>query len=167
MAYYGAQVIHPKTIKPLQNKNISLQVKCFLQPDLPGTIIGNSSSNRLPPIIVVKSQQVLLRLHSKDFSFVGEHYVSDLYKLFAEVKLKPNLIQTGAVSILCCVDDNQRKVENLALAASELFDVEVEKNLALLTVRHYTIKVIDELIKGRQVLLEQKTPETIQLLYTN
>jgi aspartate kinase len=165
MAYYGAQVIHPKTIKPLQNKNIPLLVKCFLQPDLPGTIISNRSDNALPAIIVVKQQQVLLRLHSKDFSFVGEHYVSDLYQLFADVKLKPNLIQTGAVSILCGVDDNESKVEKFAFMASELFDVEVEKDLALLTVRHYTMEVVNGLLNGKLILLEQKTPETIQVLY--
>lgn len=165
MAYYGAQVIHPKTIKPLQNKNIPLRVKCFLQPDLPGTIISSSGENKLPPIIVLKQQQVLLGLHSKDFSFVGEHYVSDLYKFFAEVKLKPNLIQTGAVSILCCVDDNKSKVEKLALTASDLFDVVIEKDLTLLTVRHYNADVLDQLIIGKTILLEQKTSETIQVLY--
>ncbi len=104
-------------------------------------------------------------LHSKDFSFVGEHYVSDLYKFFAEVKLKPNLIQTGAVSILCCVDDNEFKVEKLALTASGLFDVVVEKGLTLLTVRHYNAEIFGQLITGKTILLEQKTPETIQVLY--
>ncbi|MEO7800489.1 MAG: aspartate kinase [Ginsengibacter sp.] len=165
MAYYGAQVIHPKTIKPLQNKNIALHVKCFLDPDLPGTIIAGSGESHLPPVIVVKQQQVLLMLHSKDFSFVGEQYVSELYKYFAEVKIKPNLIQTGAVSILCCVDENESKVEKLALKASGLFDVGVEKGLTLLTVRHYNNSIVDELAKDKIILLEQKTPETIQLLY--
>lgn len=167
MAYYGAQVIHPKTIKPLQNKNIPLHVKCFLDVNLPGTIISNNGESRLPPVIVLKQQQVLISLHSKDFSFVGEQYVSELYKYFAEVKIKPNLIQTGAVSILCCVDDNESKVEKLALTASGLFDVVVEKGLTLLTVRHYNNSILDELIKNKLVLLEQKTPETIQALFKN
>lgn len=167
MAYYGAQVIHPKTIKPLQNKNIPLHVKCFLDVNLPGTIISNNGESQLPPVIVLKQQQVLISLHSKDFSFVGEQYVSELYKYFAEVKIKPNLIQTGAVSILCCVDDNESKVEKLALTATGLFDVVVEKGLTLLTVRHYNNSILDELIKNKIVLLEQKTPETIQALYKN
>lgn len=167
MAYYGAQVIHPKTIKPLQNKNIPLHVKCFLDVNLPGTIISDNGESQLPPVIVLKQQQVLISLHSKDFSFVGEQYVSELYKYFAEVKIKPNLIQTGAVSILCCVDDNESRVEKLALTASGLFDVVVEKGLTLLTVRHYNNSILDELIKNKIVLLEQKTPETIQALYKN
>jgi aspartate kinase len=165
MAYYGAQVIHPKTIKPLQNKNIPLHVKYFLDPDLPGTMISNNGESQLPPVIVLKQQQVLMMLHSKDFSFVGEQYVSELYKYFAEVKIKPNLIQTGAVSILCCVDDNELKVEKLALTASDLFDVVVEKGLTLLTIRHYNNSILDELTKDKIILLEQKTPETIQVLY--
>ena len=105
MAYYGAQVIHPKTIKPLQNKGIPLYVKCFLDPNLPGTVIHNKPVKGLPPIIVVKQQQALVHLHSKDFSFVGEKPIADLYELLAAIRVKPNLIQTGAVTIQVCLDD--------------------------------------------------------------
>src|SRR5580698_3930392 len=97
MAYYGAQVIHPKTIKPLQNKGIPLYVKCFLDPSLPGTVIHNNSVKGLPPIIVLKQGQVLVHLHSKDFSFVGEEGTGQLYHLFSGIRIKPNLIQSGAV----------------------------------------------------------------------
>ena len=164
MAYYGAQVIHPKTIKPLQNKNIPLHVRCFLQPQLPGTVISNKPVHQLPPVIVVKENQALLKLESKDFSFVGEHYVSDLYELFGNLKVKPNLVQTGAISILCCLDDHPAKIEKLALAAAALFDVTIEKNLTLLTVRHYTKEKFDALTEGKTILLAQRTPETIQAL---
>ncbi len=164
MAYYGAQVIHPKTIKPLQNKQIPLQVKCFLNTALPGTIISNKVVHNLPPIIVLKQQQVLLQLSSKDFSFVGEEYVSKLYELFAALKIKPNLTQNGAISILCCLDDKPEKIEKLALAAEEYFDVIVEKNLTLLTIRHYTKEKFDELTKDKKILLTQRTTETIQAL---
>ncbi len=164
MAYYGAQVIHPKTIKPLQNKNIPLHVRCFLKPELPGTIISNKPVHNLPPIIVVKENQVLIKLESKDFSFVGEHYVSDLYELFGNLKIKPNLVQTGAISILCCLDDRPDKIEKLALNASEAFEVSVEKNLTLLTVRHYTREKFDALTNGKTILLTQRTTETIQAL---
>jgi aspartate kinase len=164
MAYYGAQVIHPKTIKPLQNKNIPMHVRCFLKPDLPGTIISAKPSHNLPPIIVVKENQALIKLESKDFSFVGEHYVSDLYELFANLKIKPNLVQTGAISILCCLDDRQDKIEKLALSASEAFEVTVEKNLTLLTIRHYTREKFDALTNGKTILLTQRTEETIQAL---
>ena len=81
MAYYGAQVIHPKTIKPLENKGIPLYVKCFLDPSLPGTVIHKQSLKHLPPIIVLKEKQVMLEMSSKDFSFVGEHHVGHLYHL--------------------------------------------------------------------------------------
>jgi aspartate kinase len=164
MAYYGAQVIHPKTIKPLQNKKIPLQVRCFLQPELPGTIINNKPVHNLPPIIVVKEKQVLLQLSSKDFSFVGETYVSRLYELFAQLKIRPNLIQNGAISLLCCLDDRPEKIEKLALAASEIFDAQVQRDLTLLTIRHYTREKFDELTFGKTILLTQRTTETIQAL---
>jgi len=164
MAYYGAQVIHPKTIKPLQNKNIPLHVRCFLHPELPGTVISNKAVHRLPPIIVVKEKQVLLQLSSKDFSFVGEAYVSRLYELFALIKIRPNLIQNGAISLLCCLDDRPDKIEKLALAAAEIFDVQLQKDLTLLTIRHYTREKFDDLTKGKTILLTQRTTETIQAL---
>jgi aspartate kinase len=164
MAYYGAQVIHPKTIKPLQNKNIPLQVKCFLDAGLPGTIIHNKNISHLPPIIVLKEKQVLVHLHSQDFSFVGEKPMSRLYEIFAEIKLKPNLIQTGAVSLLVCLDDRIDKIEKLALAASELFEVVVEKGLTLLTIRHYREVLLQELTAGKQVVLRQQGEDTVQVL---
>jgi aspartate kinase len=167
MAYYGAQVIHPKTIKPLQNKNIPLHVRCFLNPSLAGTVISGEAVHQLPPIIIVKEKQALLQLSSKDFSFVGETGISKLYELFASLKIKPNLTQTGAISIVCCLDDNPEKMEKLALDASLFFDVQVRKNLCLLTIRHYTQAKIDELTNGKNILLEQKTTETIQVLMNN
>jgi len=164
MAYYGAQVIHPKTIKPLQNKNIPLHVRCFLHPDLAGTVISNKPVHQLPPVIVVKDKQVLLELSSKDFSFVGEAYVGRLYELLAKIKIRPNLMQNGAISLLCCLDDHAEKIEKIALAASEIFDVQVKKGLTLLTIRHYTREKYDELTKGKTILLTQRTTETVQAL---
>jgi len=164
MAYYGAQVIHPKTIKPLQNKNIPFYVKCFLQPELPGTLISKKPVHNLPPIIVIKTNQVLMDLNSKDFSFVSETLVSRLYEIFAEVKIRPNLTQNGAISMLCCFDDVPEKIEKVALAASSIFEVQIEKNLMLLTIRHYTKEIIEKLTAGKTIELEQKTVNTIQVL---
>lgn len=164
MAYYGAQVIHPKTIKPLQNKGIPLKVKCFLDPGSPGTIIHDKTVHDLPPIIVVKEGQALLELHSQDFSFVGEKPISELYRMLAEIKIKPNLIQTGAVSIMLCLDDKPEKIENLALAASSGFDVVVEKGLTLLTIRHYKNELLQKMTEGKKILLRQQSPETVQVL---
>jgi aspartate kinase len=164
MAYYGAQVIHPKTIKPLQNKSIPLQVKCFLDVSLPGTIIHNRKLKGLPPIIVWKHQQALVHLHSKDFSFVGEKPVSQLYLMLAELKMKPNLLQSGAVTLQLCLDDNPEKLEKLAHKAGELFDIQLEKGLSLLTIRHYTDEVIEEQVAQKIKVLSQQTPETVQVL---
>ena len=164
MAYYGAQVIHPKTIKPLQNKGIPLHVKCFLDPALPGTIIHNKNISHLPPIIVLKEKQVLVHLHTQDFSFIGEKPMSRLYEIFADIKTKPNLIQTGAVSLVVCLDDRTDKIEKLAMAAAELFEVVVEKGLTLLTIRHYKETLLTELTAGKQIVLRQQSEDTVQVL---
>ncbi|HOZ76957.1 MAG TPA: aspartate kinase [Ferruginibacter sp.] len=164
MAYYGAQVIHPKTIKPLQNKGIPLHVKCFLNAALNGTVISSQPVHNLPPIIVVKQNQALLQLSSKDFSFIGETGVGNLYALMAGFKISPNLVQSGAITVMCCLDDKSDKVEKLALAAGDLFDVQVERNLTLLTVRHYNDAIVEKLTAAKQQVLSQKTPDTIQIL---
>jgi aspartate kinase len=164
MAYYGAQVIHPKTIKPLQNKSIPLYVKCFLDASLKGTVIHNKAVHHLPPIIVLKENQVLVHLHTQDFSFIGEQPVSRLYEIFSAIKVKPNLIQTGAVSLVVCLDDRSDKIEKLALAASELFEVQVERGLTLLTIRHYKEESLRELTAGKHVVLRQQSEDTVQVL---
>lgn len=164
MAYYGAQVIHPKTIKPLQNKHIPLFVKSFLQPDQPGTCIHNRPVHDLPPIIVYKEKQALLELKSKDFSFVGEGLTAEVYKWFETLKFKPNLTQNAAISMLCVIDDRQNKVEDFAHLAASLFDVQVMRDLKLLTVRHYNEKLLQELISGQKIVLKQQTPDTVQVL---
>ncbi|MBI5858097.1 MAG: aspartate kinase [Sphingobacteriales bacterium] len=164
MAYYGAQVIHPKTIKPLQNKSIPLYVKCFLKPSLQGTEIHNKPVRHLPPVIVLKEKQTMLQMSSRDFSFIGEHHVGHLYSLFEKMHIKPNLTQNTAISFLCVLDDRPDKIEKLAMAASEFLDVQVTRELSLLTIRHYTKEVFENLTKGKKVLLRQQTPDTIQLL---
>jgi aspartate kinase len=164
MAYYGAQVIHPKTIKPLQNKNIPLYVKCFLEPSLPGTLIHNQTLKQLPAIIVLKENQAMIEMSTKDFSFIGEHHFGHLYGLFEKLKIKPNLTQNGAISFLCVLDDRTDKIEKLALEASEIFDVTVMKELSLLTIRHYNKQLFEKMTEGKKILLRQQTPETIQAL---
>jgi aspartate kinase len=129
-----------------------------------GTAITNKPVHHLPPIIIIKDNQVLMRLSSKDFSFVGETGISKLYELFAHFKIKPNLSQTGAISILCSLDNRADKIEKLALAAEAFFDVQIENNLSLLTIRHYTPEKINALTAGREIVLAQKTQETIQYL---
>ncbi len=164
MAYYGAQVIHPKTIKPLQNKEIPLLVKSFIDPALPGTIISSRIVKNLPPVIVVKEKQVLMQFKSKDFSFVEDEPVEELDHLFKAIKVKPNLSQNTAISLLCCFDEHAEKTDALAAAASAIFDVEVEKNLSLLTIRHYDAATIEKLTKDKVIVLEQKTAVTVQMV---
>ena len=164
MAYYGAQVIHPKTIKPLQNKNIPLYVKCFLDPSLPGTLIHNHPVHHLPPIIVNKEKQALVEMSSKDFSFVGEHHVGTLYHLLEKLKIKPNLTQNTAISFICVLDDRPEKIDKLAFEVSEIFDVQVMKGLSLLTIRHYHKEVFEKLTQGKIILLRQQTTDTVQIL---
>ena len=164
MAYYGAQVIHPKTIKPLQNKGIPLLVKNFTNPSLPGTVISNKSAKHLPPVIVYKENQVMIQFRSKDFSFVEDKPVEDLHLLFEKAKVKPNLSQNTAISLLCCFDEHPDKINALAAEASVLFDVELERNLSLLTIRHYDEASIQKLTANRFIVLEQRTPITMQVL---
>ncbi|WP_298391096.1 aspartate kinase [Hydrotalea sp.] len=164
MAYYGAQVIHPKTIQPLQNKNIPLLVKCFLNPALPGTIIQRNNQVQLPPIQILKENQVLITLQSLDFSFVGGVTMNGIYAILQELKLIPNLIQFGAIAVQICMDDKPEKITQLALAAAANFNVQVEKNLQLFTVRHYNAAIVEKVNRENTVVLRQQTPVTIQIL---
>ena len=163
MAFYGAQVIHPKTIKPLYNKNIPLLVKSFLDPSLPGTVINNNTPKQMPPVIVLKQKQVLISFQSRDFSFVEEELAEQSQQWFHALKIKSNLSQHTAISLLCCLDDHAEKIDQLAAMASENFDVMIEKNLSLLTIRHYP-ETFDQYTEGKTILLEQKTEETVQMV---
>jgi aspartate kinase len=164
MAFYGAQVIHPKTIKPLQNRNIPLYVRCFTNPQLPGTVIHSKHIRQLPAIIVVKKNQTLIHLRSKDFSFVGEESTAGLYSILSALHIQANLIQTGAVILEVCVDENEEKTKKLAQEASGLFDVETENGLTLITVRHYQQGEWQSLLDKKEMVLQQWSRETVQTL---
>ncbi len=164
MAFYGAQIIHPKTIKPLQNKKIPLYVKSFLDTKLAGTVIKEGKMKNLPPIIIIKKNQVLMNLITKDFSFVGDKPMNYLYSLFGSLKLKPNLIQTGAINVQLCIDDDELKNEKLALEASNIFNVAVQKKLTLTTIRHYNERTLNDLLSNKNILLKQQTTEIVQVL---
>ncbi|MBK7761788.1 MAG: aspartate kinase [Bacteroidetes bacterium] len=165
MAYYGAQVIHPKTIKPLQNKNIPLYVKCFLDKNLKGTLIHNTNRKiAYPPIMVLKTKQTLLQVNTRDYSFITEDNLSKIYNLFHDCKIKINLIQNAAISFLACIDSNEEKIEALLKVLKAEYEVKRNEDLYLFTVRHYTQHVLDEELKNRTILLEQKTRQTIQMV---
>lgn len=165
MSYYGAQIIHPKTIKPLQNKDIPLYVKCFLDKSKKGTLIHNTLKTIVyPPLMVLKMDQVLLQVSTKDYSFITEDNLSNLYSLFHECKIKINLIQNAAISFVACVDYQPEKIDQLLQKLQKNYDVKRNENLYLFTVRHYNQAILKEELKNRTVLLTQKTRQTIQLV---
>ena len=165
MAYYGAQVIHPKTIKPLQNNSIPLYVKCFLNKELEGTLIQNDvNSIFYPPLIVLKKDQVLLQVTTRDFSFITEDNLSFIYSIFHDLKIKINLIQNAAISFVACIDNNAEKIKKLVVTLEKDYSVLRNENVGLLTVRHYTPDILNELTKNKYILLEQKTRKTVQVV---
>jgi len=164
MAYYGATVIHPKTIKPLQNKNIPLYVKSFLDMRLPGTVITKKQPHALPPVIVYKRNQVLFILQTTDFSFAEGKPMQYLNEILEELRIKPNLSQNAAISLMICIDDISEKTSQLAELAAEIFEVQIQKDLTLLTIRHYTPEYITMLTENKEIVLEQKSKDTIRLL---
>ena len=165
MAFYGAQVIHPKTIQPLQNGGIPLFVRCFLAPGSAGTIIsGEDASIFYPPLIVVKEVQVLLQMTTRDFSFVTEDRLSSLYRIFSALNVKINLLQAAAISFVVCIDNRPEKLQALLAQLETDYRVLRNEGVQLLTVRHYTPEIVTDLTRGRYVLLQQKTRQTVQLV---
>lgn len=165
MAFYGAQVIHPKTIKPLQNNNIPLYVKCFLDKDLEGTVIKNEIPGvKYPPIIVLKANQVLVQVTTRDFSFITEDNLSELYRILHDRKIKLNLIQNAAISFIASVDNREDKLLELIQALQQNYEVKRNEDVKLLTIRHYTPEIFAELTEGKEILLEQKTRSTVQVI---
>ncbi len=164
MAYYGAQVIHPKTIKPLHNKGIPLAVKCFLNPSLEGTLIDVNIDAAYPPIIVCKKNQVLLEVISKDYSFVTEDVLSQIYELFAKHRVKINMMQNAAISLVAAIDNRQDKIAPLINDLQIQFMVRRNEEVELLTVRHYDEAILNMLCAGKSILLQQKTRKTAQFI---
>ena len=165
MTYYGAQIIHPKTIKPLQNKQIPLHVRCFLDASHPGTLIHQTENAiNYPPLMVLKNQQVLLQVNTRDYSFITEDKLSELYHLFHALRIKINVMQTAAISFVACVDFHAQKIEQLLDALKEHYDVKRNENVFLFTVRHYNEAILQTELANRNVLLTQKTRQTIQVV---
>jgi aspartate kinase len=165
MTYYGASVIHPKTIKPLQNTKIPLLVKSFNDPDAAGTIIKETADTTFEkPVIILKQNQVLLSISAKDYSFISENHLSDIFKLFAQNHVKVNVMQTSALSFTVCFDFYQERFEKLLAELNLDFKVKYNHNITLITVRHYQQDALKELTIDRIVLLEQVSRNTAQLV---
>jgi aspartate kinase len=131
---------------------------------LKGTIINGKTARNLPPIIVYKKNQVLITLEALDFSFVEGAPKNFLNEILDQVRLKPNITQNTAISLMICVDDVNGKTEQIASLASPVFNVQIQKELTLLTIRHYTPQIIKDLTENKKIILEQKTMETVQML---
>lgn len=165
LSYYGATVIHPNTLKPLLSKNIPLRVKSFAHPSLPGSLINNNESNdKQVPSYIFKFKQVLVSIFPLDFSFIAEHKLSRIFADFASHGVKMNLMQNSALSFSACFDHDKTKTPALLRDLKKNFHVKYNANLELITVRHYTRACIDKLIKGREVVLEQKSRTTLQMV---
>ncbi len=165
MTYYGASVIHPKTIKPLQNAKIPLLVKSFTDPDAEGTIIKETAvANFKKPVIILKQNQVLLSLSARDYSFISEDHLSDIFKLFSQNQVKVNVMQTSALSFTVCFDLYPERFEKLLSGLSSNFKVRYNDNLTLITVRHYKVSALKELTDDKIVLLEQISRNTAQVV---
>jgi len=165
LAYFGASVIHPKTIKPLENKNISLHVKSFMNPDLAGTVIGKDIETKpLVPSFIFKGNQMLLSISAKDFSFIAEDNLSEIFGLFARSSIKMNLMQNSAISFSVCIDHDLMKIPSLLEELKKEYKVLYNDNLQLYTVRHYYPSTIEMLTAGKEVLLEQRSRHTAQFV---
>ncbi|NHA04287.1 aspartate kinase [Mucilaginibacter sp. HC2] len=165
MTYYGASVIHPKTIKPLQNAHIPLLVKPFTDPSAPGTVIKEDGINTfVKPVIILKQNQVLLSVSSKDYSFITEEHLSDIFGLFAQNQVKVNVMQTSALSFSVCFDFYEERFEKLLNSLQQDFKVKYNTGLTLITVRHHADGALKELTNGKTVLLEQVSRNTAQVV---
>jgi len=169
LAYYGAQVIHPKTIKPLENKSIPLFVKSFITPQEEGTFISNFEDEEIKitsPIIIIKENQALISISPRDFSFIEEGNISKIFKVLDKLKIKVNLMENSAVSFSIVID-NTKKAEKLLSSLKNDFIIRYNTDLQLITVRHYNEKIISELVENKKILLEQKSRNTVRFAVKN
>ncbi len=169
LSYYGAKVIHPKTIKPLQNKNIPLFVKSFIEPEKTGTIIYNFEKNIEPkhPVYIIKENQILISIFPKDFSFVAEESISQIYKFIVQYGIKVNLMQNSALNFSISINNNSQRVDKLILKLKENYKILYNKNLKLITIRHYNNEAISKMIKNKKIFIEQKSRNTAIFLVNN
>ncbi|WP_339893291.1 aspartate kinase [uncultured Algibacter sp.] len=165
LAFYGASVIHPKTLQPLQGKEIPLFVKSFLNPEAPGTQIGkNVTLDPMIPCFIVKKKQILISLSSLDFSYIVEENISEIFTLLHRYKMKVDVIQNSAISFSVCVDDLYNNLDKLLHHLKAKFKVTSDENVSLYTIRHYNQSAINQIEIDKTVLLKQLTQGTVQIV---
>ena len=164
LAFYGAKVIHPKTIQPLQNKMIPLHVRSFINTNKVGTVIDNSENINNLASFIVKKNQILLSISDKNLSFIVEEHLGYIFSLFSKNNIVVNLMQNSAVSLSLCVDNNRYNLSRSIDELSKKFDVLYNNDLMLYTIRNYNEQVISSFVKDKNILLEQKSRNTIQFI---
>ena len=165
LTFYGATVLHPKTTKPLQNKNIPLKVRCFLDASLEPTIVdGSDEFIKYIPSFIVKDNQTLVTIRPRDYSFMNEQNLGILFAMLNELNIHANMIQTSALNLSICFDENERKLTQLIAALEQSFIIRYNNGLQLFTIRHYKNGIEKEFIKGKQVFVEQRSRSTLQLV---
>ena len=165
LAYFGAKVIHPKTIQPLKKKQIPLIIKSFLNPKIKGseiTEVVKKSPN--VPSFIIKNDQILISISDTSLSFIVETHMSQIFLLLAKHDVSVNMMQNSAISFSICVDDDKYKIPSLIIDLKKYFKVYYNKNLSLCTIRHYVENSTSNILKGKEILLEQKSRNTIQLV---
>ncbi len=164
MAYYGASVIHPKTLQPLKQKNIPFFVKSFVEPKEPGTKVGNSTENELVESYILKENQTLLNVETRDFSFIAEDHISLIFTLLAKYKIKVSLMQNSAISLALCLEDKFGTANDFNEELQQNFITQMTKNVSLFTVRNAELDSLDKFYKDKKVLLEQISKKTFQMV---
>jgi len=167
MTYYGAKVIHPKTIKPLQNKGIPLYVRPFDRPSENGTKIGATIVKDHPPIVVIEPNQVLLRISTKDFSFVAEENLKEIFTRVADLRLKVNSMRNTAISFMLVLTHDAAKLNQLVTALKDQYEITLLENIELITVRHADVKTLEELQQGKEILFAEQYGKTNQFIVKN
>ncbi len=164
MTYYGASVIHPKTIKPLANKNIPLHVRSFQNPDQSGTIIHDCSVEHLRPCIIIKEKQCLITFQVTDFTFISEHNLSKIFTTLDQLGIKINMMQNSAISFSICVNADWHPLQELIKELEKVFKILYNKDLELITIKNYEEGLINGFKEGRTVYLEQRTRKNYQMV---
>ena len=165
LTFYGASVLHPKTTKPLQNKNIPLKVRSFIDASLPPTIIDSCEEFiHYAPSFIVKDNQMLVTIRPRDFSFMNEQNLGILFGMLNELNIHANMIQTSALNLSICIDENLAKLNQLIDSLEQSFLIKYNIGLQLFTIRHYTEGIERQFIQGRKIFIEQRSRSTLQLV---
>jgi len=164
MAYYGASIIHPKTLQPLKRKNIPFYVKSFLKPSEKGTKVSVTDENLQEETYILKENQNLMHISTKDFSFIAENHISFIFNLLSKYKIKVSLMQNSAISLALCLEDSFKNIEHLKDSLADQFNVEVRESVSLFTVRNTNLTNIEKFYKNKDILLEQISRRTLQIV---